>query len=86
MIVQVIIPYFDLKAENTLRLKGQILNIVDKKRAEELINKGLIKEVEIIEVKEAEEVKEEDVTVAEKATVEEKTEVKKETKTTKKSE
>ena len=52
MIVQVIVPYFDLKAENTLRLKGQILNIEDKKRAEELIKKGLIKEVEIIEVKE----------------------------------
>lgn len=52
MIVQVIVPYFDLKAENILRLKGQILNIEDKKRAEELIKKGLIKEVEIIEVKE----------------------------------
>ena len=52
MIVQVIVPFFDLKAENILRLKGQILNIEDKKRAEELIKKGLIKEVEIIEVKE----------------------------------
>lgn len=81
MIVQVIVPYFDLKAENILRLKGQILNIEDKKRAEELINKGLVKEVEIIEVKE--DVKEE-ATVEEKETVEEKKEDKKATKTTKK--
>lgn len=84
MIVQVIVPYFDLKAENILRLKGQILNIEDKKRAEELINKGLVKEVEIIEVKE--DVKEEEATVEEKETVEEKKEDKKATKTTKKSE
>lgn len=51
MIVQVLFDFKDKENRNILRVAGSFLDIEDKKRAEELIQKGAIREIKPIIVK-----------------------------------
>ena len=50
MIVRVIREYRDKGEENTLRLLNSVIDYKDEERAKELIQKGFVKEIEIIAV------------------------------------
>lgn len=50
MIVRVIREYRDKGEGNTLRLLNSVIDYKDEERAKELIQKGFVKEIEIITV------------------------------------
>lgn len=56
MLVIVKKDYFDLQADKALRKKGQLLEYKNEKRANELLAKGFVRQVEIQEVEDPEEV------------------------------
>lgn len=55
MLVIVKKDYFDLQADKALRKKGQLLEYKNEKRANELLAKGLVRQVEIQEVEDTKE-------------------------------
>ena len=58
MLVIVRKDYFDLQADNALRVAGQLLDYKNEERANELLKKGFVRQVEILEVEDtAKEVK-----------------------------
>lgn len=50
MLVQVEVPYYDLKSNNELRKVGEVLDYADRKRGEELVLKGFVTPISIIKV------------------------------------
>lgn len=50
MLVQVKVPYYDLKSNNEVRKVGEVLDYADGKRGEELVNKGFVTPISIIKV------------------------------------
>lgn len=58
MLVIVRKDYFDLQADNVLRVSGQLIEYKNAERANELLKKGFVRQVEILEVEDtAKEVK-----------------------------
>lgn len=55
MLVIVKKDYFDLQANKALRKKGQLLEYKNEKRANELLAKGFVRQVEIQEVEDTKE-------------------------------
>ena len=50
MLVIVRKDYFDLQADKTLRKAGQLIDYKNEERANELLKKGFVRRVEILEV------------------------------------
>lgn len=50
MLVQVKVPYYDLKSNNEIRKVGEVLDYADGKRGEELVNKGFVTPVSVTKV------------------------------------
>ena len=54
MLVIVRKDYFDLQADKTLRVAGQLIDYKNEGRANELLKKGFVRRAEILEVEDTE--------------------------------
>ena len=54
MLVIVRKDYFDLQADKTLRVAGQLIEYKNEERANELLKKGFVRQAEILEVEDTE--------------------------------